>query len=116
MFLASFFLASNVDDFAFLTWIVSTIAATVIAAQKCAGLKGFFAGLFLGPLGALVAFSLDARPRCRTCGGRVDMPVEFNPRLCPHCHTKLDWSGGNAASKTQSRKSDVAIAEADFNR
>ena len=46
---------------------------------------GFCLGFFLGPIGWLLAFLNDGRPKCPACASR------FNPgaRICPICRTSL---------------------------
>lgn len=61
--------------------IVCAMIGATIAAPKEAGSSGFWCGLFLGPIGVLVATTLDNRPQCGDCMSRVDRAA----KKCPHC-------------------------------
>ena len=62
---------------------------------------GLLLGLLFGPLGVLMAFSLDGRPQCQMCGTRL--PTRPNSHLegvnsfyphCPACKVRLDPDTG----------------------
>ncbi len=53
----------------------------VVAARNDAPGLGFLMGLLFGPIGVIVAFALDGRPKCAKCAGRLDP----NATVCQHC-------------------------------
>ncbi len=63
------------------------LAGAVVGSQKRAGLMGALWGVVFGPLGVVVALSLDERPKCPRCGGRLN----GEPEICQHCHSPLTW-------------------------
>jgi hypothetical protein len=62
-------------------WVASVVAATIVGFSRKAGGPGFVAGLFLGPMGVLVAFRMDNRERCTRC----QEPHNDLAVCCPHC-------------------------------
>lgn len=91
-------------DFLLLTWIVWPVIGALVASRHGAWLAGLMLGMFLGPLGLLLAFFVDARPNCPGCGGRLPLKPRERGRLtadgfnrCPHCRTDLSWNGGTPA-------------------
>ena len=66
-------------------WLVFGMIGANIAASKQARDAGFLLGLFLGPIGLIIAALIDNRPKCPECGGRVEPGV----RRCMHCGTQL---------------------------
>jgi len=52
-------------------WILCGVVAAMIAAKKGVARAGFYAGLFLGPIGILIAiFSKGDRKSCSYCNQR----------------------------------------------
>jgi hypothetical protein len=64
--------------------VFGCVAATT-GAKKEATKPAFLLGFFLGPIGVLIACSLDNRPECPECRARVS-PLA---RSCPFCRTSL---------------------------
>ena len=67
----------------------------VVGNAKAAGAAGFWLGFLLGPLGIIVAFAIDQRPKCPKCLGRVEPPA----KVCQHCGETLLWVDDKAGSK-----------------
>jgi len=67
--------------------VCCAILGALVGSQKQAGFEGGLLGFFFGPLGVIVAFAIDKRPRCPNCSGRLDA----SPRVCQHCHAALEW-------------------------
>lgn len=67
--------------------IICAILGAIVASNKNAIGGGFILGLLFGPLGVIVAFTLDNRPKCPKCLSRL----ERNAEICCHCQTKLVW-------------------------
>jgi MFS family permease len=61
--------------------------AAKIAEAKQAQREAFWFGAILGPLGLLIAFALDGRAQCPTCGARLDSRAATS--ICPFCAEKL---------------------------
>ena len=74
------------------SWIASGILGGIVGAQKDAGVYGFFLGIIFGPLGVVAALSLDGRPKCPACTGRLN----GRARVCPCCHAALVWIRNSA--------------------
>ncbi len=62
-------------------WICCVWLGSVVGRAKEAALPGALLGLFLGPIGLLVAFTIDCRGKCPRCNGRIN----GKPQLCQHC-------------------------------
>jgi hypothetical protein len=71
-------------------WVGSILAGALAASAKRGTAFGAFAGVFLGPLGAIAALGIDDRPFCPRCGGRLDAEAS----ICQHCHVELWWQHG----------------------
>ena len=71
-------------------WIVSGILGCVVGSQKDAPGAGVALGLIFGPLGLIAALSLDGRPMCPQCKGRLNGRAS----VCPYCHKSLAWIRG----------------------
>ena len=67
--------------------VLSGIIGAVVGVQKNVSAAGFFLGLFLGPIGIIVALLLDGRHQCPRCHGRLN----GEPRVCQHCNAFLGW-------------------------
>ena len=69
--------------------VVSGLVGMVATADKGRGLvPGFFLGLFLGPVGVVIAFVLsEVKPEsaCAACGKSVPPGAVF----CPHCRARV---------------------------
>lgn len=75
-------------------WLAVCVCCAILGAivgqrRRSAG-AGLLLGLIFGPLGIIVAFALDARPKCPACQERLNPAAS----LCPHCRTALVWRGG----------------------
>jgi predicted amidophosphoribosyltransferase len=83
-------------------WYVSACIGRAIGSEKNSPEAGFMLGLLLGPLGWIIAFFVDNRPKCPSCFGRIDSKAT----VCPHCHR------GNGSFPLQYAQSlpDVALA------
>ncbi len=68
-------------------WFSSPVAAGIIGHARGAALAGAVLGLFLGPVGVIAAFALDARASCPHCAGRLDGRAQ----ICQHCHRPIRW-------------------------
>ncbi|QDU14724.1 Double zinc ribbon [Gimesia maris] len=64
--------------------IICGIFGAIVGGSKDAGTAGFWLGLLFGPLGILVAFTLDNREKCLQCGSRLDGEA----KVCPSCGTE----------------------------
>lgn len=62
------------------------------------------AGVFLGPIGVVLALVTDKRESCPKCKMKINNGAE----ICPHCHSPIEWSGGKP--KPQSTKSQRAMS------
>lgn len=71
-------------------WIVSGIAAALVGAQREAGCLAAAIVFALGPIGLVVAFALDGRPRCPRCGSGVPE----HATSCSRCHARFAWAAG----------------------
>lgn len=67
-------------------WIIFGIVGRIVGEKRDAKFEGFILGLFLGPLGLLMAFFVDNRPQCQRCRSRVDRKAS----LCPSCRRPID--------------------------
>lgn len=67
--------------------VVCAVIGKAVGSQKNAGGWGMLLGLFLGPIGIIVAALIDGRPICPTCGTKLN----GKPKLCPSCKTKFSW-------------------------
>jgi hypothetical protein len=63
----------------------SAILGGVIGSAKDSSGPGALLGLIFGPLGLIAAYSLDNRPQCPMCGGRLN----GQPQLCMQCRSPL---------------------------
>lgn len=83
-------------------WIICCVACALfgaeIGARREARTVGIWLGLLFGPLGLIALQGFDYRPLCRTCGGPLNR-VQFTPRICPHCHTRLQWERGQSGDE-----------------
>ncbi len=57
----------------------------IVGGRRHARKAGMILGMLFGPLGIIVAFALDGRPRCPKCKARV----EPGAAICAGCHTSL---------------------------
>lgn len=74
----------------FWVWVLAIVAAGIVGANRGALFGGIMLGVFLGPLGAIVALSLDGRPFCPHCRGRLNLAGIYDwTGVCPHCHVEL---------------------------
>ncbi|MCH8044250.1 MAG: hypothetical protein IID44_11085 [Planctomycetes bacterium] len=71
-------------------WLICSMTASKIGEQKQARESGFLLGVFLGPVGAILAGFLDNRPLCPRCGGRVNGTIETPFPVCQHCNIEYD--------------------------
>lgn len=76
------------DPYAVLLHALSALIGLEIGQRKGRSawnaMLGCFYGLTMGPLGLIyAALTIDGRPQCTECGGRVEKWA----RLCPHCRT-----------------------------
>jgi uncharacterized membrane protein YeaQ/YmgE (transglycosylase-associated protein family) len=82
--------------FLLIGWVVSIVAAGWAGSKNEGTLQGFILGIFLGPVGAIVAGLLDYRAMCRECHGRIN----GRPSVCPCCHAAEPWRGSLVVSMT----------------
>jgi len=79
-------------QFLVVIWICSVVLATALGSQRRATLGGLFFGVFLGPLGIIVACLLDERFNCPQCGARLNGDKRHAYPVCPYCKTELVWT------------------------
>jgi len=78
-------------------WLASALLGCIMGGQRDAIGFGFVLGLFFGPLGLVAALTLDERPQCPRCHGRVNrlslrgLPTK-SPAVCQHCHVQINWT------------------------
>jgi hypothetical protein len=69
-------------------WILCGVVAAMIGAKKGVARAEFYAGLFLGPIGILIAiFSKGDRKSCSYCKEWIHKDAT----VCPHCQRER-WS------------------------
>jgi len=83
-----------------ITWFCSAILGYIVGNSKQAGEPGLFLGLFFGPLGVITAFSLDDRPSCPHCGGRLNGTF----KTCQHCTKSIIWSDQQTPSEIRNQQ------------
>ena len=66
---------------------VCAVIGGIIGDRKDAGLAGVMWGMFLGPLGVLIA-ALVLKLRCPHCNGRLN----GKPSRCQHCAQEISWA------------------------
>lgn len=67
-------------------WIVSILVATIVGSHKGATASGFILGMFLGPLGVIIALvSKGNRIRCPYCREYIDPQAV----VCPKCRYEM---------------------------
>jgi len=72
-----------------LLWATCGGLAYLIARRNETGRTPMLLGLLLGPLGIIVALSLDARKTCPRCHARLSR----KPQSCSGCSIELFWDG-----------------------
>lgn len=67
-------------------WLICIALAAFIGSTKSRTGAGLALGIFLGPIGILMAFTLDdSRWKCPQCAERIMVGA----KLCPHCRTSF---------------------------
>ena len=61
---------------------------TASETNKNAAIWGLLLGLFLGPIGVIVALVLKSWPACPAC----ERKLKGQPKNCPHCAKPIKWS------------------------
>ena len=70
-----------------------------IGSRKNAAGPAFALGMFLGPIGWLLALLLDGRPKCPQCRERL----ELGAAVCWRCRTELAWPRPDAPTARTAR-------------
>ena len=68
-----------------IVWLVFVALGIAVGARRQAAAVGFLASALLGPLGVLLVFAVDNRPKCPHCAESV----QPDAKLCPHCRSQL---------------------------
>ena len=70
-----------------ISMVTCAILGGAVGKPRMAYMTGILLGLFFGPLGLFVAFTIDKRPQCLHCFSRLNGLASE----CPACHSRLMW-------------------------
>ena len=69
-------------------WIASIVAGVVVGGNRGSLRQGILCGMLFGPLGVVVALSIDNRAGCPHCTGKLDRRENS---VCQHCGREIKW-------------------------
>ena len=68
-------------------FICGLVAAAIYQRKGRSGVAGFLGGVFLGPIGILLALASGSNlPKCPYCAERIQPEA----KVCPHCQRDLN--------------------------